>query len=267
MDVLREKARELLEGGTVQVVIGYAAGSNDARSRAVFIRRPEQADQLIINEACRQNLATYLTKPEVRALGKPAIVARPATLRTLLQLAAENQLPDASVVAIAVSEDGTVASLADLSAMEEYVAKLPHGLPAAQEEITRIDAMPLSERWAFWQGELGRCIKCYACRAACPLCYCARCITDINQPQWIPVSSDALGNLDWNIVRAMHLVGRCVNCGSCAEACPQGIRIDLLNQALAQEALDKFGAEGGISCNRNYALSTYKPDDKEEFIR
>lgn len=268
MQALHDKARALLEGGKVQVVIGYAAGSEAQRSRAVFVRKPEQVDQLIFNEACRQNLATYLVKPEVKALGRPAVVARNATLRALLQHAAENQLVDETVIALAVSDGGDVAELTTIAAMEEHLAKAPHGFTTAeQEEIRRIDALPLEERWAFWQRELSRCIKCYACRAACPMCYCARCITDVNQPQWVPVASDALGNLEWNIVRAMHLAGRCVDCGSCADACPQGIRIDLLNRVLAQEARDQFGAEAGFSRRRDYALSTYKPDDKEDFIR
>jgi ferredoxin len=89
----------------------------------------------------------------------------------------------------------------------------------------------------------------------------------VNQPQWVPVASDPLGNLEWNVVRAMHLAGRCVDCGSCADACPEGIRIDLLNHVLAREASAHFGAEPGYSTRKDYALSAYKPDDKEEFIR
>jgi formate dehydrogenase subunit beta len=127
--------------------------------------------------------------------------------------------------------------------------------------------LPLEERWAFWSAELARCVKCYACRAVCPLCYCARCITDVNRPQWLPVSSDPAGNLEWNVVRAMHLAGRCIDCGSCAAACPEGLRIDLLHRALARETSVHFGAEPGYSTRKDYALSAYKPDDKEEFIR
>jgi len=267
MEALQNKARALLEAGTVQVVIGYAAGSDPERVRAVFVRRPEQASQLIFDARCRQNLATYLLKPEVRALGRPTLVCVPGTLRALLQYGVENQLTDEAVLALVVT-DGAVTELPRFAAMEEYLAGLPRGLtPQQQAELDRIDGLTPAERWAFWSAELQRCVKCYACRAACPLCYCARCITDVNQPQWIPVSSDPLGNLEWNIVRAMHLAGRCVDCGSCADACPEGIRIDLLNRVLAREALQQFGAEPGFSLRKEYALATFKPDDKEEFIR
>ncbi len=278
MDALRQKARALLEAGTVKVVIGYAGGSDPQRARAVFVSSAAQADQLIWNESCRQNLAVYLSKPEVKALGKPALVARPATLRALLQLAVESQLTDGAVLALAVGDGaagqavgagaGEVVDLPSFVAIEEHLAKQPRGQSAEQQqESARLAALPLEERWAFWAAELGRCIKCYACRAACPLCYCDRCIVEVNQPQWIPVASDALGNLEWNIVRAMHLAGRCVDCGSCADACPESIRIDLLNGVLAQEAMASFGAEPGYSTRKDYALAAYKPDDKEEFIR
>jgi ferredoxin len=267
MEALQKIARALLEAGTVKVVVGYAAGSDAQHTRPVFVRTAEQTQQLIWGEHCRQNLATYLLKPEVKALGKLALVARPATLRTLLVYATENQLVDEAVLALAVY-DGQVAELATFAAIEEYLAKLPRGLtPEQQQELARLEQLPMEERWAFWSAEMSRCVKCYACRAACPLCYCNRCVVEVNQPQWVPVASDQLGNLEWNVVRAMHLAGRCVDCGSCADACPESIRIDLLNRVLAQETLTHFGAEPGYSTRREYALATFKTDDKEEFIR
>lgn len=268
MELLRKKAKDLLESGAVKVVIGYGTGSMPDRARPLFARTPQGADQLVFSEHCVQNLATYVLKPEVKALGKAAIVARPAALRTLLQYAAENQIADEAVLALAVDVQGHIVELPKFAAIEEHLAQQPRGLSEKErQELAKIDQMPREERWAFWYGELSRCIKCYACRAACPLCYCDRCITDVNQPQWIPVAATRLGNLEWNVVRAMHLAGRCINCGSCAEACPEGIRIDLLNQVLAQEASTHFGAEPGYTVRREYALSAFKPDDKEEFIR
>ncbi len=268
MQALIDKARGLLESGAVKVVIGFATGSDDQRTRAHFARTPQQAAELIWNDRCRQNLATYLLKPEVKAMGKAAVVARPATLRAVLQLAVENQLIDESVVLLAVTDDGKVTELPNFAAIETHLASVARSLEAAEQaELKRFAEMPLDQRWAFWSMELARCVKCYACRAACPLCYCSRCITDVNQPQWVPVCSDALGNLEWNVVRAMHLAGRCVDCGSCSDACPEGIRLDLLNRTLGQEAMAHFGAAPGYSVRKDYALASFKPDDKEEFIR
>ncbi len=267
MQLLRDKARSLLTRGTVQVVIGFAAGSTAERCRPHFVRSADEVDRLVPGDGCRQNLAVYLLKPEVRAMGKAAVVGGQTTLRTLLQYAVENQVADGSVVALAV-DDGRVEELTSFAAMEQYLAQRPRGLSAQERaELERQAGRSREDRWAYWSAELARCIRCYACRAACPLCYCERCITENNQPQWVPVASDRFGNLEWNVVRAMHLAGRCVNCGSCAAACPENIRIDLLNQVLAEEAMTQFGAEAGYSVRKDYALAAFKPDDKENFIR
>lgn len=267
MIALQAKARDLLERNVVQVVIGYAAGSAPSRSRPVFVRRPEQAGHLIMDERCRQNLTVYLLKPEVAALGKAAVVAQPPALRAVLQLAAESQLRGESVLALTVTDEGTVVELAGFAAVEEFLASAPRNKPTIDQELDVLLQMPLTDRWNFWREEFSRCIRCYACRAACPLCYCSRCITDCNRPQWVPVAADDFGNLDWNVVRALHLAGRCVECGSCADACPQGIRIDLLNRLLAREAAEHFGAAPGYSTRKEYALAAFQPDDKETFIR
>ena len=107
MEALQNKARELLAAKTVQVVIGYGRGSG-GRGAGGFCPRcaPGRID-LVFDGACRQNLAVYLLKPEVRKLGKAALVATPSTLRTILQLAAENQISDHDVLALAVNLPGT----------------------------------------------------------------------------------------------------------------------------------------------------------------
>jgi ferredoxin len=276
MEALRKKARELLESKAVQVVIGYGEGSVPDRARALFIRKPDQAAELILDDRCRPNLAVYLIKNEVKALGKAAIVAQTPTLRTILQLASENQLADGLVVALAVN-DGQVIELTSFQAIEEY---LTTAVPAAEgpgksrglsaedrQAVEKISAMSREQRWQYWVNEFSRCMKCYACRAACPMCYCTRCVIESNQPQWIPVAPTGIGNLEWHVVRAMHLAGRCLNCGYCAEACPVGIRLNLLTQTLTDDITADFGVEAGFSAKREFALSTFKPEDKEDFIR
>jgi formate dehydrogenase (coenzyme F420) beta subunit len=269
MEALQAKAKELLDAGTVKVVIGYGKGTGQAR-RPIFVRAGEHAAELVADAACTQNLATYLTKAEVRAMGRMAIVAIPSTLRSILQLAAEKQLREESVLALAVidSRDGKLTELLTFEAIEQAVATIPDAISAADRQlIDKLTAMSVSERRAFWAAELGRCVKCYACRSSCPMCYCERCTMDVNRPQWIPVSSHAVGNLEYHMVRAMHLAGRCVECGTCGAACPIGIPVHLLTFFAEESVRQKFGQKGGASAKLDYAMSTFKPDDKEEFIR
>jgi len=266
MEALQNKAKELLTAGTVKVVIGYGKGTGESR-RPIFVRTPERVNDLVFDAACAQNLATYLTKHEVRALGRMAIVAVPSTLRSILQLAAEKQLREENVLALAII-DGGVADLATFDAIEKAVATIPDAIGEAdQKMIDKLTAMSVAERRTFWADELGRCVKCYACRSSCPMCYCERCTMDCNRPQWIPVASHAIGNLEYHMVRAMHLAGRCVQCGTCGTACPVGIPVHLLTFFAESTVRRQFGQKGGASAKLDYAMSSFKPDDKETFIR
>lgn len=266
MEALANKAKELLAAGTVKVVVGYGKGTGGSR-RPIFVRAVERAGDLVLDSACAQNLATYLTKHEVRALGRIAVVALPSTLRSILQLAAEKQLREENVLALAIV-DGGVLALATFDAIEEAVATIPDAIGEAdQKMIDKLTAMSVSDRRAFWADEFGRCVKCYACRSSCPMCYCERCTMDSNRPQWIPVASHAIGNLEYHLVRAMHLAGRCVQCGTCGAACPIGIPVHLLTFFAEGTVRRQFGQKGGASAKLDYAMSTFKPDDKETFIR
>jgi formate dehydrogenase (coenzyme F420) beta subunit len=266
MNELNNKVTRLLNDQTISVFIGYGKGSAN-RIRAIFARTPDQAEKLIYHEGCTANLAGYLLKHEVKHLGKIGILANVAALRSILQLASEFQIKDGEVLVLFANPDGSFSELNDFLSIEACLENKETGItPDEKERIARLEAMTVAERWIYWNKEFEKCIKCYACRAACPMCYCHRCTTDVNQPQWIPVASHDLGNLDWHLMRAMHLAGRCVNCGECANACPMDIPLNLLTYQLIEPIKTSFGATAGMKANAVYALSTFKPDDKENFI-
>lgn len=266
MNELIKKTIALLESNTVQVVIGYAKGTGN-RTRAIFITQAADCENLIFDSRCVQNLAVYLTKSEIKKLGKPAIVAPIPVLRSILQLAVENQITENELVVMGITPESELIDFESFTAIESFLAT--HQIVIEEKylkTIREIKAMPVTERFAYWVKELEPCFKCYACRAACPLCYCTRCTVDDNQPQWISVASHPLGNLEWHIMRAMHLAGRCTDCEACYNACPMGIPIHLLTKSMLQDVTENFGTYGP-SLDKLNTLSSFKPDDKESFIR
>jgi len=267
MNELIAKAKYLLSSKTVDVVIGYGKGSGKY-ARAEFIRKLDDADKMIYNETCIQNLATYVQKHEVKHLGKIAIVANNYTLRSLLVLASEFQFTEGQVLALYITPENKIVEMPDFKSIEDHLATVDTGLkPDEKEIVDRIEKMTVAERWDFWQKEFAKCFKCFACRSSCPLCYCTKCMTESNQPQWIPVAASDLGNMEWHIMRAMHLAGRCVNCGDCARACPMDIPLNLLTYNLIEGIEKDFGAKAGMKATDISTLSTFKPDDKENFIK
>jgi ferredoxin len=133
------------------------------------------------------------------------------------------------------------------------------------EQVAYLESLPAGERWRFWQRQFARCLRCYACRASCPLCYCSSCISEKHRPQWVSPLIDNRGNSSWNIIRAMHLAGRCTGCDECARVCPANIRLDLINRKLALEVERQYGSSG-LDPETLSALTQFRLDDPEEFI-
>jgi ferredoxin len=133
--------------------------------------------------------------------------------------------------------------------------------------VERLEKMGVDERWHFWQEELERCTRCYACRAVCPLCYCETCFVDKTRPAWTSHAHTGQDTFFYHLFRAFHLSGRCVGCGECSRLCPQQIPLGLLNQKMAKEVGELYGFRSGLDSETCSPLLTFKPDDPEEFIR
>ena len=200
MNSLNTRAKELLENKTVQVIIGYEEGPTGV-VRPAFITDAAKADSLIYDERCVQNLAVYLTKQEVKRLGKMAIVATLPVMRSIMMLISEQQLFAENIVVLGISAEGKLLDVADNKVMQGYIEQSDLSNPAKYKElITNLNKLSPEEKFLYWQKELSKCIKCYACRQACPLCYCERCIADKTVPRWIESSAHTRGNFSWNII-------------------------------------------------------------------
>jgi formate dehydrogenase (coenzyme F420) beta subunit len=122
------------------------------------------------------------------------------------------------------------------------------------------------ERWALFTAEMAKCIRCNACREACPNCYCATCFAEQNNPRWIGASTDPSDVMLFHLGRLTHQAGRCVSCGSCLRACPVGVDLRPFMQHIVAEVETRFGAEAGLSADGSSAMTSFQMDDSQDFM-
>jgi len=134
-------------------------------------------------------------------------------------------------------------------------------------DVREIESMSSNAKEHYFEELLSPCIRCYACRNACPLCYCPTCFVDESRPQWVGKSQDPVDVKTFHFLRAYHCAGRCTDCGACERACPVGINMRVLTKKLEKDCLDSFGWEAGMSLDVRPPLDTYKPEDPDDFIK
>ena len=276
---LQRAASELLSDVNIAVIIGYGRNGESPFSHPEFVRKPEDVERLVFDDRCFGNLAVYLSKDTIRRMGKIGIVVKGCDLRAVNVLLREHVVKREDIVLIGVPCTGQGDPLPYKCSVCEQ--RNPQGCdivvgePVEQPQINAeqrysdaadIDAKSIEERWEFWSGQLSKCIRCYACRNVCPLCYCKRCIIDKTIPQWIETSAHLRGNVAWNVARAFHLTGRCVGCGECERACPMDIPLSAINQKMAQLMEEWFDFQSGLSSDEKAPFTTFSLDDSDTGI-
>jgi len=134
-------------------------------------------------------------------------------------------------------------------------------------DVEAVEAMSADEKWNFFEDLLSECTRCYACRNACPLCYCPTCFVDESKPQWVGKGTDPIDVKTYHFLRAFHDAGRCTDCGACEAACPMDIKMRYFTRKTIKDCVDKYGWEVGMELDKRPALDQFRLDDPEEFIK
>ena len=133
------------------------------------------------------------------------------------------------------------------------------------DEVEKLEKMTADERFAFWQNELSRCIRCNACRDVCPACTCEKCVFDNpNSGVENKAASNSFEEKMFHLIRAFHVAGRCTDCGECSRVCPQHIPLHLLNRKFIKDINTFYGDyQAGEEVGSRAPLVNYTKEDIE----
>ncbi len=288
--IFGKAASEVLTTERVGVVIGYGAGSlPEPDDATILITETADCEKLEWGQGCRNNLGAYVGSA-LEKHERVAVVAKTCDLGAVTGLIREGQLRRDQLLVdrgpvprssrrvgarrpSAFPAPGTrIRSVTSWSRSTVFAraVRIPRPLPSTRR-TPATSRSPISSRCrttnAGSTGSDSSADVCAATRAARPvLCATARtCITEKHRPQWVPTSIDNRGNSAWNIIRAVHLAGRCSGCDECARVCPADIRLDLINRKLALEVERQYG-KIGLDPEEKSALVDFRMEDSEEFI-
>lgn len=295
---IRKIAARLLESGQIDVFIAWEKGEVDYQTKPFFARTAADVEKIVFDEYSIHNLSNYLLKfrEETEKIG---LVVKGCDSRGIVRLLEDNQLKRERLYIVGVCCPGMKDPLRAMRSNSGFNKKTipadalaekcnhciqpnpviydellgekqsPQVIGERFKEVEHIEKMTPDERYSFFEKELSKCIRCYACRQVCVACNCRTCIFDETKPQWVGRETNTSDNMMFHLIKAMHMAGRCVECGECERVCPVHIPLMLINKKLIKDMDNFFGPyEAGIEYieGAKPPLSVYKENDPDDFI-
>lgn len=255
-----------LKGEWIPPKVGVIAKGCDSRSIVGLIKEKQiPRDRLfVIGVGCEGMIDRHSVGRALGVVGLADAKIDGATLQVSGTDAKERRIDIADMLAASCREcQHRSAVISDLSLGD---APAPIQEVSRYANVAEFESKPPQERFQYLVAELSRCIRCYACRDACPNCYCEECFAEETAPKWLGVTTDLPDVFVFHLGRVFHQAGRCVDCGACVAACPQGIDLRLLNQKVNKDVEELFGAQASLSLEETEALSSFRMEDDQSFM-
>lgn len=249
---MNTEIRRWLEEGTIDIFLGYKKVDGHPLPYCFTKAKIQELSDLVVSSArySLEKIATHITAANPDA--KIGILARDCNQRALNVLYIWNQLnPDQIRTENVNCCPSNLKEHADCSYLE------PDDVGANKKEVgidnnsrvRDVEQYDQPERFSHWMYEFEKCIKCYGCRNICPVCFCRECSLEHKEligtgalPPEIPI---------FHLVRAVHMAGRCIDCGLCEDACPADIPLRLLYRKVNETVVNVFDYETGTSADQS----------------
>ena len=114
-----------------------------------------------------------------------------------------------------------------------------------------------------YMDEFDKCIKCYGCREACPICFCEKCSIESETDKWVE-KGELPPSPMFHFVRMIHMVDSCTNCGQCEEVCPAEIPLARIWHEINVKLQDVFRYYPGQDIEQKPPLSVIDKEPSEE---
>jgi ferredoxin len=294
--IVRNRVAELLNED-VEAFVVFVRKETEPRERITVIKGPEEAEKVALSPLSVNNTARVLLEVVNNFDGKVGVVAKGCDSKAIKGLISEGKIEREKIHIIGISCPGIVDYRKLIAFSPEDVIfedgkliikpgdkEIPleevihdncrycrSPSPVIYDEIygkarepfdgtddDEIEKLPADERWKYWIDVFEKCIRCYACRSACPMCYCTECLVDpVNlaispmstaeekaaYPRFLGKTVTPADNLFYHLIRVFHHAGRCADCGECERACPMDIPLRKLERKLQKEIKEIFGYE------------------------
>lgn len=249
---MQEQVREWLEQGKVDIFLGYKEIQGHPLPHCFTKDNLDEISELIVGKA-RYSLEKMATKiaAEHKEI-KIGLLTRDCNNRALNVLYIWNQLNPENIKTIGVNCcPSSLKEHGDCSYLEpEHAAPVKKMIGIDNNMDVKIaEEFNQEERFNRWMYEFQKCIKCYGCRDICPVCFCKECSlehTDLIATGSIPPEVPI-----FHLVRAVHMGGRCIDCGLCEDACPSDISLRLLYRKVNDIVSDVFDYKTGTSADQS----------------
>lgn len=294
---IRDIAIRLFNEEKIDLFIAWEKGDLDYQTKPYFATSAEDVEKIVFDEYSVHNIANTLLKFR-DGHERIGIVVKGCDSRGLVRLLEDNQFKRDRLYIVGVgcpgmkdplkamrnnsgfTKQAEANDLADkcLDCIQPNAVIYDEFIGEKQEpraggnrfaRVEEMENMSYDERYAFFEEVLSTCIRCYACRQACVACNCRVCIFDETKPQWVGRETSVSDNMMYHMIRALHMAGRCIECGECERVCPVNIPLMVINKKLIKDVSEFFGPyDAGMEYveGRKPPLSVYNENDPDNFL-